>query len=110
MKHMKFIDCLDCGGHGFITQLNENGQTSVWCMKCQGTGSIAVPMTNGDRIRSMSDEELAEFVCRNSISTMCDIICGGWCNAVKTLKKSADEMCKDIVIKWLQQPAEGGDG
>ena len=58
----------------------------------------------------LSDEELAEFVCRNSINTMCDIICGGWCNAVATLKKSADEMCKEIVIKWLQQPVEGGDG
>lgn len=68
------------------------------------------PQTNGGRIRAMSDEELAEFVCRNSISTMCDIICGGWCNAVATLKKSADEMCKEIVIKWLQQPVEGGDG
>lgn len=67
------------------------------------------PQTNGDRIRSMSDEELAEFVCRNSINTMCDIICGGWCNAVANLKKSADEMCKEIVIKWLQQPVEGGE-
>lgn len=67
------------------------------------------PQANGDRIRAMSDGELAEFVCRNSINTMCDIICGGWCNAVATLKKSGDEMCKEIVIKWLQQPAEGGE-
>lgn len=67
------------------------------------------PQTNGDRIRAMTDEELAEFVCSNSINTMCDIICGGWCNAVATLKKSADEMCKEIVIKWIQQPAEGGE-
>lgn len=66
-------------------------------------------ITNADRLRAMTDEELAEFVCSNSINTMCDIICGGWCNAVATLKKSADEMCKEIVIKWLQRPAEGGD-
>ena len=63
-------------------------------------------MTNADRIRSMSDEELAEYVCRNSINTLCDIICGGECNAIATLKKSGDWACKEIVMKWLQQPAE----
>ena len=64
------------------------------------------PMTNADRIRAMSDEEIAEYVCRNSINTLCDIICGGECNAISTLKRSGDWACKEIVMKWLQQPAE----
>ena len=63
--------------------------------------------TNADRIRDMSDEEIAEYVCRNSINTLCDIICGGECNAIATLKKSGDWACKEIVMKWLQQPADG---
>ena len=63
------------------------------------------PMTNADRIRAMSDEEIAEYVCRNSINTLCDIICGGECNAISTLKRSGDWACKEIVMKWLQQPA-----
>ena len=62
--------------------------------------------TNADRIRAMSDEEITEFVCRNGINTLCDIICGGECNAIASFKKSGDEACKQIVMKWLQQPSE----
>ena len=62
--------------------------------------------TNADRILAMNDEAIAEYVCRNSINTLCDIICGGECNAIATLKKSGDWACKEIVMKWLQQPAE----
>ena len=61
--------------------------------------------TNADRIRAMSDEAIAEYVCRNSINTLCDIICGGECNAISTLKRSGDWACKEIVMKWLQRPA-----
>ena len=71
------------------------------CFPCED----ADPMTNADRIRAMSDEEIAEYVCRNSINTLCDIICGGECNAISTLKRSGDWACKEIVMKWLQQPA-----
>ena len=65
------------------------------------------PQTNADRIRAMSDEEITEFVCRNGINTLCDIICGGECNAIASFKKSGDEACKEIVMNWLQQPAKG---
>ena len=65
------------------------------------------PQTNADRIRAMSDEEISEFVCRNGINTLCDIICGGECNAIASFKKSGDEACKEIVMNWLQQPVEG---
>ena len=65
--------------------------------------------TNAQKIRGMSDEEIAEYVCRNSINTLCDIICGGECNAIATLKRTGDFVCKEIVKKWLQQPAEEDD-
>ena len=64
------------------------------------------PMTNADRIRAMSDEEITEFVCRNGINTLCDIICGGECNAIASFKKSGDEACKEIVMNWLEQPVK----
>lgn len=60
-------------------------------------------MTNADRIRAMSDEELAEFI--RDVSYECqDAYCGDhcqmcaypWCNSKKTLE-------------WLKQPAEGED-
>ena len=64
-------------------------------------------MTNADRIRAMTDEEIAEWVCENgAIKTPCDIICGGDCKALATFDKSSMDVCKKIVMKWLQQPTE----
>ena len=45
------------------------------------------PMTNADRIRAMSDEELAELLC-----------CTGW-------RMIEQKEC----LEWLQQPAEEDD-
>ena len=49
-------------------------------------------VTNADRIRAMSDEELCDFL-------MCDVICDQ--------KMSPDcTDCEKCVLDWLQQPAE----
>ena len=59
------------------------------------------PMTNADRIRAMSDAELAEFI--RDVSYECqDAYCGyhcpmcayPWCSSERTME-------------WLKQPAEG---
>lgn len=61
----------------------------------------AKPQTNADRIRAMSDEELAEFI--RDVSYECqDAYCGNhcpmcaypWCSSERTME-------------WLKQPAEG---
>lgn len=58
--------------------------------------------TNADRIRAMSDEELAEFISRIEIGdfgpqvygkTFCDLCSGQY-------------ECDDCRLWWLQQPAE----
>ena len=95
-KHCRICHNISCSNHGKNVSFLGDG----W--KCN---YIPVP-TNADRIRAMSDEEITEFVCRNGINTLCDIICGGECNAIASFKKSGDEACKEIVMKWLQQPAE----
>ena len=67
----------------------------------------AKPQTNADRIRAMSDEELAKH--------LFDI---GWdchlCAEHKRLdneplfsNEKCDEKCVEHCLKWLQQPAEG---
>ena len=61
MKAKKLV-CYNCGGHGFITATYENGQTSAICPVCGGIGSHEIQMTNADRIRAMSDEELDAFL------------------------------------------------
>lgn len=51
------------------------------------------PMTNADRIRAMSDEELSEFL---------------WFFSVREICYGGDSGClfRPDLDKWLQQPAE----
>ena len=58
------------------------------------------PMTNAQKIRAMSDEELAEFIYRCEMSeidyakTFCDLCNGQY-------------ECDQCRLDWLKQPAEG---
>jgi hypothetical protein len=57
-------------------------------------------MTNADRIREMSDEELAEWI--NDTGVICNLCayqkeCDAHCSR---------ETCIEGIAKWLQQPAE----
>ena len=84
----------------------DNGWCNIACMYCTFTQEINCEhnrKTNADRIRSMSDKELAE-----KISSRCirDIVCGGNCKAFATLDKMSQQQCVEIVLDWLQQPAE----
>ena len=54
------------------------------------------PMTNADRIRSMNDEELAEFLDENA--EYCHV---GLCKDGET--------CRICCLRWLQMPAEEDD-
>ena len=72
--------------------------------KChyKGECSHKAPLTNADRIRAMSDEELAELMrsmmdcdsCGNMFSFKCD---------------GSYEHCLSVCLKWLQQSAEKDD-
>lgn len=57
------------------------------------------PMTNADRVRSMSDEELAKFI---NDSIACDhCIHDGHCNEFDNYQK-----CLEGVLNWLRLPVE----
>ena len=100
MKTKKLV-CYNCGGHGFITTIYEGGQTSAICPVCGGIGTHEIQMTNADRIRAMSDEELATFIseiadeCERN--TECNQHCYG-CDIEYCVRESC--------LKWLRQPAE----
>ena len=53
------------------------------------------PQTNADRIRAMSDEELAEA-----------IMSGAYCNS----ECPPDAGCHDCCFAWLKQPVKDGEG
>lgn len=62
----KTITCDKCNGRGYFTfEQSGHGYAGVnvlRCEVCQGKGTVEVPVTNADHIRSMTDEELAEFL------------------------------------------------
>ena len=52
------------------------------------------PITNADRIRSMSDEELADFI----TDDMCGLICGD--------PLACEGQCKQKMLDWLKEEAK----
>ena len=54
-------------------------------------------MTNGDKIRSMTDEELARWL-NNEASCTCNI-----CIGQKDKSSCTYYMCEECVAKWLKQ-------
>lgn len=64
------------------------------------------PPTNADRIRAMSDEELAEFLDKVHASA-----CEACCNNLNFCRRNnaVEPICKRHYLDWLQQkPAEEG--
>ena len=62
------------------------------------------PMTNADRIRAMSDEEMAVFLYEWSPSEFCGHVCPRLRDDIPC-KGECFEMRKE----WLQQPCDVGD-
>ena len=98
----KEVPCMDCDGKGFIAKFSEYSMWSERCPNCGGTGIVKVPMTNADRIRAMSDEELSEFISRIEIGDFGQQVYGKtFCDMCK-----GQYECDDCRLWWLQQPAE----
>ena len=84
-KHCRICHNTSCSNHGKNISFLGDG----W--KCN---YIPVP-TNADRIRAMSDEELAEFIKHIKVRA-------AFCKAVKD-NDAFEELCSS---EWLQMPAE----
>ena len=94
--------CPYCGGHGYINQFEDiEGGCRAWsktCIACNGTGTILCQETNADRIRKMSDEELAKFIatpCQCEVRPKRD-----------GFRECGNDLCLQYLLKWLRQPAE----
>ena len=89
---------------GMCKKLSDDKVTS-WCV--EGPCGYQIP-SNADKIRAMSDEDLAALISRSSIHDLCDIVCGVDCKAAATFNTTLEKRCADFVLDWLQQPAEEG--
>ena len=67
----------------------------IECMR----NAACKPQTNADRIRNMSDEEMAEFMSENTSYYYCGIRC-------KDRPKSPTESSCFRWLEWLQSEAE----
>lgn len=102
MDH-KFISCPDCNGHGHINGGDDHSSWSRTCDRCHGTGYTMVPMTNADRIRAMTDEELAEFMDKDYPFCKSLPECAA---LLDTEEGIPDEMCRKCQLEWLRKPAD----
>lgn len=94
--------CPDCNGRGesiyyIETHRDENSvtveQRKGVCRTCNGSGET--PMTNADRIRAMSDEELAKVPAKFGYSCV-----------FPQKACSESDTCEKCLLDWLKQPAE----
>ena len=56
--------------------------------------------TNADRIRSMTDQELAVFLSMD-LKQPCD-----YCQLTDSEGACTETLCEDAMMKWLRHPAE----
>ena len=78
-----------------------NSGSPQYMCKCKpDVCNSTVPMTNADRIRSMSDEELAEWL-TYPVCAYAD--CYKKCPA---LPENDRAKCDENILEWLQRPAK----
>ncbi|BFL50784.1 hypothetical protein [Dysosmobacter welbionis] len=64
-------------------------------------------MTNADKIRAMSDEELADIFLRADFCKCCEHEKGGVCNFICAYPNiPIYEGCRQAALKWMKQPVE----
>ena len=93
----KEIPCSECDGKGFITICTENSIGGMICKACNGTGLETALMTRADRIRAMTDEELAVKLSNMFMNLQSLFLKDKW------LPK--EEKLIDYVLESLQKPA-----
>ena len=93
--------------YGLIQDINpkeicnhiENGNLAEWCNAWRIAAKESLqPKTNADRIRAMSDEELAKFIPDWSYT--------GACKCDEQSYVDCNNECEKCVEEWLKQPAE----
>ena len=67
----------------------------------------AKPQTNADRIRAMSDEELADFFADKCLQANYLQLTDARYNLTATEIEEQKQTAFCILMKWLKQPAEG---
>ena len=87
----------------------DNGWCNVACSYCTLTQESTCKhnkQTNADRIRAMSDEELANFVASKIVNIENQKMLEQGHISTATQLRALGATMHDILIMWLKQPAE----
>ena len=99
--------CKNCPAYAKCT-VTYRGSACAALRSTYGIDTDPEIITNADRIRDMSDEELANTMYSNPIFIVCDAVCKGDCAAIDTLNDTKEDACKRTILEWLRQPSEEG--
>lgn len=94
----KLIPCPKCNGLGFeMITTDMRASSSRMCDRCSAMGFIEVSMTNADRIRSMTDEQLARMLTYGDGNFDCSECSDG------KKRPECDCDCQAHCLEWLRQ-------
>lgn len=94
--------CKDCPAYAKCT-VTYRGSACAALRSTYGIDTDPEIITNADRIRAMSDEELSKFISRIEIGDFGQQVYGKtFCDMCK-----GQYECDDCRLWWLQQPCEG---
>ena len=88
----KTIVCPECNGFGYIEEHVDGLLYKKECGCCGGARILRVPVTNADRIRNMSDEELSVFLWRFDLE--------------EVAREDGGFLVRKKITEWLQKPVE----
>ena len=92
--------CPKCGRHTALV-FHVNGTHQAHCMICDAYFDVEIaPITNADRIRAMSDEELADFLDRWELGDI------DYAKTFCNLCKGQYDCHNDCLLDWLRQEVE----
>lgn len=114
------------GGKGHYMKCSESLACNGNCGDCDSLDEIVEklaeyedkeeqkPQTNADRIRAMSDEELAEFMAerydREHTARILGELIGRGYTPDRTMRMALHEKVRMQWLDWLRQPVKDGEG
>lgn len=76
--------------------------------KCRATSNCENKVfTNADRIRAMTDEELADFMARRNVTESCLRLADEGYTPTEEQKQVLYDSLYPVWMEWMQAPAEG---
>ena len=93
-----------------ICKFQNKSKLELPCLECTSNRAIDYfkPMTNADRIRNMTDEELVEFLVKVNCSYS-EPCMTGETDCKWEDYPTHDKGCKNCFLEWLQAEVKAGD-